>query len=154
MRLMHTKLPEFIEKLTKAATGIPGREFAIKGLENVYTTKLQSLRTGRVAEEVQQIAGRPDVARVEVEVLPQLPETTHWVVTKGYGADGRPVKAVLNQITMFHPTVETAVAGFPEVQDNRMSIDVFYPTEKPVLAGYEDIDDTRAPRATQTSGGR
>ena len=57
MKLMHTKLPEFIQRLQDAAVRhTPEMKMEIKGMENVHSAKLQSLRTGRIANAVEEIA--------------------------------------------------------------------------------------------------
>lgn len=49
MKLMHTKLPEFIKKMKEAAIkGKVPKDIEIKGLENLTSAKMQSLRTGRI----------------------------------------------------------------------------------------------------------
>ena len=53
MRLMHTRLPDFYQKVIDAGKKLrPETEVTITGLENMQTAKLASLRVGRVEEEV------------------------------------------------------------------------------------------------------
>ena len=63
MKLMHTKLPEFIRKMQQAVgLAKPEKTIEIRGLENLKSAKLQSLRTGRIEEAVAELAGRCGMA--------------------------------------------------------------------------------------------
>ena len=49
MKLMHTRLPDFYDKLKAAARRLrPETGVEIRGLENVKTGTLASLRVGRI----------------------------------------------------------------------------------------------------------
>ena len=53
MKLMHTKLPEFLKKMKVAAEESPNpKKIEIRGLENLTSAKMQSLRTGRIEHAV------------------------------------------------------------------------------------------------------
>ena len=53
MKLMHTKLPDFIAKVHTAAKKLrPDMKVTVKGLENIETAKLASLRVGRIEDEI------------------------------------------------------------------------------------------------------
>ena len=56
MKLMHTKLPEFIRKM-KAASCTAGRfvDCSVTGLENLVTAKMQSARTGKIENDIRQM---------------------------------------------------------------------------------------------------
>ncbi|HOG53263.1 MAG TPA: hypothetical protein PLT03_05275, partial [Bacillota bacterium] len=86
-RLLHTSLPEFKEKLLRAGRK-NGRQVAIRGLENLRSAKMQSLRTGRIENTVDSLSQDPDADLVEVVVMPRVPETMHTVVIKSYARDG------------------------------------------------------------------
>lgn len=59
MKLMHTKLPEFIQRLQDAAVRhTPEMKMEIKGMENVHSAKLQSLRTGRIQTRLRRLPAR------------------------------------------------------------------------------------------------
>ncbi len=116
-RLLHTSLPEFKEKLLRAGKK-NGRQVAIRGLENLRSAKMQSLRTGRIENTVDSLSQEPNADLVEVVVMPRVPETMHTVVIKSYSKDGKPLKAVLEVINILHPTEEVELEGF-EVTDNR-----------------------------------
>ena len=46
-KFMHTKLPEFIQKMHEAAQKKhPEKTVEVRGLENLHSAKMQSLRTG------------------------------------------------------------------------------------------------------------
>ncbi|MGN9165449.1 hypothetical protein ACTNDY_09275 [Tissierellaceae bacterium HCP3S3_D8] len=123
MKFMHTKLPEFIKKLTVAATKHLGNEsIEIKGLENLKTAKMQSLRTGRIEEAVEELALDKDIEKVEVTVMPRVPETMHTVIVKGIDKDGNSKKAILEIINIIHPTEEIETGDCLEVEDRRPSL--------------------------------
>ena len=120
MRLMHTKLPEFIEKMKQASViNTPGKKIRIKGLENLTSAKMQSLRTGRIEEAVEQLALMDDVVGIELTVLPRVPETMHTVVIKAVRADGSSPKAIVDVINILHPTEEVELDSCEEVEDRR-----------------------------------
>lgn len=123
MKLMHTKLPEFILKMKNATVKHnPNRTIDIRGLENLKTAKMQSLRTGRIEDEVEQIAAREDIERVELVVMPRVPETMHTVIVKGINKDGKIVKAVLDTINIIHPTEEVELEGCDDIDDRRPAL--------------------------------
>ena len=120
MKLMHTKLPEFISKIKMAVAGRhPGKEAAIRGIENIRSANFQSLRTGRIAAAAEELGDRPDVARVECVVMPRIPETMHTVIVKGLDAEGNPKRAILEVVNILQPTEEVELEGCPEVDDRR-----------------------------------
>lgn len=120
MKLMHTKLPEFIMKMKQAvADSCPGKTISIRGLENVRSAKLQSLRTGRIESAVEEVARDAGTAQVELVVMPRVPETMHTVIVKGIAADGAVNKAVLEVVNILHPTEEAELAGCPDIDDRR-----------------------------------
>lgn len=123
MKLMHTKLPEFIKKMQEAAKkGHPDKTIQIRGLENLTCAKMQSLRTGRIEEAVASLADRDEVEHVELVVMPRIPETMHTVVVKGQDRDGKTTKVILEVINILHPTEETEFDGCADVEDRRPKI--------------------------------
>lgn len=116
-RLLHTSLPEFKEKMLRAGKK-NGKQVALRGLENLRSAKMQSLRTGRIENTVDSLSQDPNTDTVEVVVMNRVPETMHTVVIKSYSKDGKPLKAVLEVINILHPTEEVELEGF-EVTDNR-----------------------------------
>ena len=119
MQLLHTKLPEFIEKMKNAAKKHKNKTIEIRGLENLKSAKMQSLRTGRIEEAVEKMAEREDVENVELIVIPRVPETMHTVMVRGIGKDGKPEKIVLEVINILHPTEEAYFEGCEDIEDHR-----------------------------------
>lgn len=120
---MHTKLPEFIEKMINAGKkGKQEKKVAIKGLENLTSAKMQSLRTGRIEHAVQELALRDDINEIELQVLPRVPETMHTVLIKGIDKEGKAQKAIVDVINILHPTEEAMLDDCAEIEDRRPSI--------------------------------
>ena len=120
MRLMHTSLPEFKLKMQAAVIKqSSNKNIEINGLENLKCAKMQSLRTGRIEDSIAEIAGEKRTQKVEVVVVPRVPETMHTVIVKGFDAAGNPTKAILEVINIIHPTEEVELEGFTEVEDRR-----------------------------------
>jgi GTP1/Obg family GTP-binding protein len=119
MRLMHTSLPEFKGKLKKAAQD---KEFILRGIENLKTAKMQSLRTGRIEKAVEELIEGLKAEKVEVVVMPRVPETMHTVVIKGYDSSGKPLKAVMEVINILHPTEDVELEGFETIDDRRPTL--------------------------------
>lgn len=123
MKLMHTKLPEFIKKMQDAVKqDHPEKTIQIRGLENLKSAKMQSLRTGRIENAVETIADREEVEHVELVVVPRVPETMHTVVVKGKDKDGTTTKVILEVINILHPTEEVELDGCMDVEDRRPKI--------------------------------
>lgn len=122
MKLLHTKLPEFIKKMQVAAAtkGSTPKEINIMGLENLRSAKMQSLRTGRIEHAVGEIAALDNVDRLELIMIPRVPETMQTVIVKGIDKDGVCQKAVLEIINVLHPTEEAYLLDCdPENVDDR-----------------------------------
>jgi len=123
MQLMHTKLPEFIQKMKSAGKKSNlEKNVSIKGLEGLSSAKMQSLRTGRIEHAVEELAVRDDVEEIEMLVMPRVPETMHTVLISGIGKDGKPKKAIIDVINILHPTEEAMLADCGEIEDRRPSI--------------------------------
>lgn len=120
MKWMHTKLPEFLKKLKVAATSYVGENnYKIEGLENLKSAKMQSLRTGRIEEAIEELARAEGTGRIEVSVIPRVPETMHTICIKSYDKNGEPQKAILEVINIIHPTEEVEMMGFEDIEDRR-----------------------------------
>mgnify|MGYP004486928393 FL=1 len=122
MKLLHTKLPEFIKKMQVAAAtkGSTPKEINIMGLENLRSAKMQSLRTGRIEHAVGEIAALDNVERLELIMITRVPETMQTVIVKGIDKDGVCQKAVLEIINVLHPTEEAYLLDCdPENVDDR-----------------------------------
>ncbi len=125
MKLMHTSLPEFKLKMKSAvATQSPNKFLKIKGLENLKSAKMQSLRTGRIEYAVEEVASEKSVNKIEMVVMPRIPETMHTIVIKGYDKEGKPAKAILETLNIIHPTEEIELENFKKEQitDKRPSL--------------------------------
>ncbi len=115
---MHTKLPEFMYSMHEAGAK-ENRPVSIRGLENVRSCNMQSLRTGRIEAAVAELAAEESVDAVEVVVMPRVPETMHTVVVKGVDSEGRPTRAILEVINIIHPLEEVELEDCPQVDDRR-----------------------------------
>lgn len=123
MKLMHTKLPEFLKKMKVAATesNCP-KEITIRGLENLTSAKMQSLRTGRIEYAVGEMTLREGVEKIDFVVIPRVPETMHTVIIKGMDKDGNVKSAILELVNILHPTEEAELMGCTDVEDRRPGI--------------------------------
>ncbi|MCD8037028.1 MAG: hypothetical protein LUE88_06620 [Clostridiales bacterium] len=122
MKLLHTKLPEFIKKMQTAAAekGSVPKDIEIIGLENLRSAKMQSLRTGRIEHAVGEVAALENVEKLELIMIPRVPETMQTVIVKGIGKDGKCEKAVLEIVNVLHPTEEAYLLDCaPENIDDR-----------------------------------
>ena len=123
MKLMHTKLPEFIQKMQAAAhRAKPEKAIAIRGLESLRSAMMQSLRTGRIEDAVADLAAMEDVDHLELVVMPRVPETMHTVLVKAKDADGNTTKIIMEVINIIHPTEETEFDGCTDIDDRRPRI--------------------------------
>ena len=126
MRLMHTKLTEFVQRIMNAAKdAAPEKKMDISGMENVKTAKLQSLRTGRIVNAVQEMMGDSEIERVEFIICPRCPETMHTVVIKGIGHTGKGNKAIVETIDMLVPTEDIYLFDCEEIEDRRPMMSVY-----------------------------
>ena len=123
MRLMHTSLPEFIRKMKSAGKkASPDKNVSVKGLENLTSAKMQSLRTGRIEHAVEELAVREDIESIEMIIIPRVPETMHTVIIKGIGKDKKAQKAIVDVINILHPTEEALLTDCVEIEDRRPSL--------------------------------
>jgi hypothetical protein len=100
----------------------PSKVLEIKGIENLKSAKMQSLRTGRIEFAVEEISKDRNIEKVEVIVMPRVPETMHTVIVKGIDKDGNPRRAILEVINIIHPTEEVELAGIKDIEDRRPPI--------------------------------
>lgn len=123
MKLMHTKLPEFLKKMKVAATeSTSPKEITIRGLENLSSAKMQSLRTGRIEHAVGEMTLKEGVEKIDFVVIPRVPETMHTVIIKGMDKDGNVKSAILELVNIIHPTEEAELMGCVDVEDRRPGI--------------------------------
>jgi hypothetical protein len=83
---------------------------------------MQSLRTGRIEHAVSEIAVKKNVEKLEINVIPRVPETMHTVIVKGLDKDGKCMSAVLEVINILHPTEEAYLLDCDDVDDRRPKI--------------------------------
>ncbi len=123
MFLLHTKLPSFIAQLKNAALR-RGKEIPcqVLGLENLTSAKVQSARTGRLENAVEELSQTPGAAQITVQIVPRIPETLHTVIMKVMDGEGKPIRAVLDTVGIIHPAVDCYLEGFDEIEDRRPSI--------------------------------
>lgn len=117
---MHTKLPDFIRNMKEAANSGGEEKFVgVRGLENITSCNMQSLRTGRIESAVKELATNANTERIEVILRPRVPETMHTAIIKSVNKDGSPGKAILETINILHPTEEIYLEDCGEVDDRR-----------------------------------
>ena len=97
-------------------------EITIRGLENLSSAKMQSLRTGRIEHAVGEMTMKEDVASIDFVVIPRVPETMHTVIIKGMDKDGNVKHAILEIVNILHPTEEAELLGCDDVEDRRPGI--------------------------------
>ena len=125
MKLMHTKLPEFIRKM-KAASCTAGRfvDCSVTGLENLVTAKMQSARTGKIENDIRHmVAEYPEINKIDVKIVPRLPESMHSCIIRAWDKDDKPVHCVMQTIYILHPTVEYYTHEFfGKINDKRPKV--------------------------------
>jgi len=123
MRMMHTTLPEFLEKIKAAAAESNSpKAITIRGLENLTSAKMQSLRTGRIEIAVDDMTKKDGVKKVDLVVMPRIPETMHTVVVRGLDDKGNVKSAILEIINIMHPTEDALLKDCGDVEDRRPPI--------------------------------
>ncbi len=120
MKCMHTRLPDYYAKVEAAAKKLrPDTKFSISGMENVQTAKLASLRCGRIEREIEEVTEDPEIAEIEVKMVPYNPEEAYSVLIKGKRADGSCKRAVLDNMYATVPSVEYYMTDAEEIIDYR-----------------------------------
>ena len=120
MKLMHTALTEFILKMHQTVIKCsPNKKMLVRGLENLKSGKLQTMRTARIQVAVEELASMRDVEKVELVVVPRVPETMHSIIIKGFDRDGKPVKAIMETINIILPTEDVELEEFTDFEDRR-----------------------------------
>lgn len=124
MRLMHTKLPDFCQKLVDAGKRRRDDvEVTITGLEQVKTAKLASSSTGMSEEDIYNLTADEDVTKVEIKIMPQCPSSLHTIIMRGVRKDGTCKKVYLQTAYLSEPGPEFYYHDAEEVIDNRVSLD-------------------------------
>ncbi|WP_243125208.1 hypothetical protein [Clostridium transplantifaecale] len=121
MKFLHTKLPEFIRKMEVAAAtaGKRPKNYKLEGMENLKTAKLQSLKTGRIENAVEELARRDDVEEIQLLVRPRVPETLHTIIIKGINKDGKTQKIILENISILHGPDDLETFDCDDIEDRR-----------------------------------
>ena len=84
MKLMHTKLPDFLKKAVAAGKKINQTQVTIEGFESMKSAKLASLRVGRIEDEIVELTSQnPKIKRIEIQMIPRVAETINTVIIKG-----------------------------------------------------------------------
>ena len=119
MKCMHTRLPDYYAKVEAAAKKLrPETKFSISGMENVQTAKLASLRCGRIEREIEEVTEDPEIAEIEVKMVPYNPEEAYSVLIKAKRADGTCKKTVLDNMYATVPPVEYYMTDAEEIIDD------------------------------------
>ena len=121
MRLMHTRLPDFLKKMRDAGRN-NGRELevTITGLEQFKSAKLASASCGMIEEDIYNLTKMDGVERVEIKVMPQLPLALYTVIINGVDKDGAIKRTYLETEYISEPGPEYYYHGSEEVIDHRV----------------------------------
>jgi hypothetical protein len=120
MRLMHTRLPDFYKKMLEAGERRrDGVEVTITGLEQYKTAKIASASLGVVEEDIYELTADEDLERIEIKVMPQLPETLQTIIIKGVNKDGTSKKTYLETLYVSEPGPDYYYHDSEEVIDRR-----------------------------------
>ena len=125
MKLMHTKLPDFLKKAVAAGKKInPDTQVTIEGFESMKSAKLASLRVGRIEDEIVELTSQnPKIKRIEIQMIPRVAETINTVIIKGIEEDGSCPKAIMDTMFLTVPGEEVYLEGVGEVSDRRTPLD-------------------------------
>ena len=125
MKLMHTKLPDFLKKAVAAGKKInPDTQVTIEGFESMKSAKLASLRVGRIEDEIVEITSQnPKIKRIEIQMIPRVAETINTVIINGIEEDGSCPKAIMDTMFLTVPGEEVYLEGVGEVSDRRAPLD-------------------------------
>ena len=125
MKLMHTKLPDFLKKAVAAGKKInPDTQVTIEGFESMKSAKLASLRVGRIEDEIVELTSQnPKIKRIEIQMIPRVAETINTVIIKGIEEDGSCHKAIMDTMFLTVPGEEVYLEGVGEVSDRRAPLD-------------------------------
>ena len=117
MKLMHTKTPDYIQKMHNAAAqGGPTRSILIRGMETVRSGKWASVKTGQIEEITGQVAQEEGVDSLEMVIMNENPEVMKIVLLKARDKDGKVIKIVrFPGVCVFEPLEETEYEGCKNV---------------------------------------
>ena len=108
MKLMHTKTPDFVQKMHNAVNkGTPGMSITIKGMEGLESGKWASIKTGQIEELCVEMAKEEGIEHLEMVIMEDSPEVKKTVLVKAVNEDGSIKKIVRCQnIYVFVPSEE------------------------------------------------
>lgn len=117
MKLMHTKTPDYIQKMHNAASkGGPTRTILIRGMETVRSGKWASVKTGQIEEITGKVAQEEGVDSLEMVIMNENPEVMKVVLLKARDKDGKVTKIVrFPGVCVFEPLEETEYEGCKNV---------------------------------------
>ena len=117
MKLMHTKTPDYIQKMHNAAAkGGPTRSILIRGMATVRSGKWASVKTGQIEEITGQVAQEEGVDSLEMVIMNENPEVMKIVLLKARDKDGKVIKIVrFPGVCVFEPLEETEYEGCKNV---------------------------------------
>lgn len=113
MKLMHTKTPDYVQKMHNAASkGGPAMSINIRGMETVRGGKWASVKTGQIEEVTGKVAQEPGVASLEMVIMNENPEVMKVVLLKARDKDGKVIKIVrFPGVCVFEPLEEVEYEG-------------------------------------------
>lgn len=113
MKLMHTKTPDFVQKMHNATVkGNPAMTINVRGMEAVRGGKWSSIKTGQIEEQVQKLAAESGAESLEMVIMNECPEVTKIILVKAIGPDGEVSKIVrFPGVHVFEPLEEVEYEG-------------------------------------------
>ena len=113
MKLLHTKTPDYIQKMHNAAAkGGPTTTLLIRGMETVRSGKWASVKTGQIEEITGNVAQEEGVDSLEMVIMNENPEVMKVVLLKARDKDGKVVKIVrFPGVCVFEPLEESEYEG-------------------------------------------
>ena len=115
MKLMHTKTPDFVQKMHNAASK-GNKTLVMKGMETVRSGKWASIKPGQIEEITGKTALEEGVSSLEMVILNENPEVMKIVLLKARDKDDNVVKIVrFPGVCVFEPLEETYYEGCKNV---------------------------------------
>lgn len=115
MKLMHTKTPDFVQKMHNAASK-GNKTLVMKGMETARSGKWASIKTGQIEEITGKTALEEGVSSLEMVILNENPEVMKIVLLKARDKDDNVVKIVrFPGVCVFEPLEETYYEGCKNV---------------------------------------
>lgn len=115
MKLMHTKTPDYVQKMHNAAAK-GGKSITIRGMETVRSGKWASVKTGQIEEIIGKMAIEDEIDSLEMVVMNECAEVMKVVLLKGRDSDGKVVKIIrFPGVCVFEPLEESEYEGCKDV---------------------------------------